>query len=131
MSVCAHRHIDCVRRETIFTSSIDSHATVQHATNASVNVEFLALVNMPHATSTIRLRKLFVKYTIMPLMQKLLNAFPSGLLKLRLGLRDQMDIFTFLQSYSNAAEIFRSEFAMLLRCGGRFLQYIYNLFVLY
>ncbi|EZA62847.1 hypothetical protein X777_01163 [Ooceraea biroi] len=33
--------------------------------------------------------KLFVKYTIMPLMQKLLNAFPSGLLKLRLGLRDQ------------------------------------------
>ncbi|EZA52418.1 hypothetical protein X777_08561 [Ooceraea biroi] len=33
--------------------------------------------------------KLFVKYTIMPLMQKSLNAFPSGLLKLRLGLRDQ------------------------------------------
>ncbi|EZA46738.1 hypothetical protein X777_02205 [Ooceraea biroi] len=36
--------------------------------------------------------KLFVKYTIMPLMQKLLNAFPSGLLKLRLGLRDQKAI---------------------------------------
>ncbi|EZA47057.1 hypothetical protein X777_16714 [Ooceraea biroi] len=36
--------------------------------------------------------KLFVKYTIMPLMQKLLNAFPSGLLKLRLGLKDQMNL---------------------------------------
>ncbi|EZA61444.1 hypothetical protein X777_07777, partial [Ooceraea biroi] len=72
--------------------------------------------------------KLFVKYTIMPLMQKLLNAFPSGLLKLRLGLR--CHFITKIEKI-NAAETFRSEFVMLLRCGGRFLQYICNLCVLY
>ncbi|EZA48449.1 hypothetical protein X777_13748 [Ooceraea biroi] len=55
-------------------------------------------MNLPILTRFVQIYstndKLFVKYTIMPLMQKLLNAFPSGLLKLRLGLRDESNIQT-------------------------------------